>query len=222
MTLMQASTHTSPPGTRPLKLDPPKKGSKNFIFDRAVSKKRPPPDRLLTLPFGAIKKSGENSVFRFSGFRFLPIFRFCCFWFCSPPKNYPQNLCHSFGVAQKKGKTRVLTRKNKGFFACLVADFLGGGVFLCGVLMLVFLFMRLLGCKCVICLWCLIFPLFSFCFPLCFWGGGGYSSFYINHFNGPAPMTKNMIKPQKTPISEIFVFDVLLWGLHPHTFTWLA
>ena len=30
-----------------------------------------------------------------------------------------------------------------------------------------------------------LFLLFSFCFPLCFFWGGGCSSFYINHFNGP-------------------------------------
>ena len=49
-----------------------------------------------------------------------------------------------------------------------------------------------------------LFLLFLFVFrSVFFWGGGVYSSFYINHFNGPVPMTKNKIKPQQTPISEI-------------------
>ena len=60
--------------------------------------------------------------------------------------------------------------------------------------------------------------LFSFCFPLCFFVLC-FLLFDIHHFNGPAPMTKNMNKPLKTPMSEMFVFDVLLWGLHPHTFS---
>ena len=68
--------------TRPLKLDPQKRGSKNFVFDRAVSKKRPPPDRLLTLPFGAIKKSGEKQRFPIFGFSFFgPFFFFFVFGF---------------------------------------------------------------------------------------------------------------------------------------------
>ena len=33
---------------------------------------------------------------------------------------------------------------------------------------------------------------------------------------------KNKMKTLKTPTCEIFVFDVLLWGLHPHTFSHLA
>ena len=46
--------------TRPLKLDPPKRGKEKNILDGAVSKKGPPPDRLLTLAFGALKKTGEK------------------------------------------------------------------------------------------------------------------------------------------------------------------
>ena len=45
---------------RPLKLDPPKRGSAKNILDGAVSKKRPPPDRLLTYAFGTLKKTGEK------------------------------------------------------------------------------------------------------------------------------------------------------------------
>ena len=105
--------------TRPLKLDPPFGGSKKFVFDRAVSKKRPPPGPLINSFFWSHKKSGENSVFRFSGFRFLALF--FCFWFCSPPKNYPQNFSTPPGWPK--------TGENKCFFVCFVAVCFGDGVF---------------------------------------------------------------------------------------------
>ena len=38
----------------------------------------------------------------------------------------------------------------------------------------------------------LLFSVLLFCW-------GGVFIFYIHHFNGPAPMTKNMIKPLKAP-----------------------
>ena len=41
-------------------MDPQKRGSKNKSDDRPVSKKRPLPARLLTLPFRDIKKSEEK------------------------------------------------------------------------------------------------------------------------------------------------------------------
>ena len=155
--------------TQPLKVDPKKEGPKTSPSTELYQQNPPPPARLLTLPFGSIKNSGQNSVFRFSRSRFLAHFPCFCFWFCSPlTKKLPQNLCHSFGVAKKPRKTRVL-------FACLVADCFGGGVFPCGVLMLVFLFMYLLRCKCVIrpcCLTCSFRFLFVFRCVFFFWGGG--------------------------------------------------
>ena len=69
-----------------------------------------------------------------------------------------------------------------------------------------------------------LFLLFSFLvFPFFFWGGGGLLIFFklitsmVLH-----QWPKNKIKTLKTPTCEIFVFDVLLWGLHPHTFSHLA
>ena len=115
-------------------------------------------------------------------------------------------------------------REKLGFFGSLMTGFLfGGGVFPCGVLVLVFLFMYLLRCKCVIrpcCLTCSFYFLFVFRYGVSFWGGrGGYSSFYVNHFNGPVSKTKTR-SYQINPNIWNFVFDVLLWGLYPHTFTW--
>ena len=120
-------------------------------------------------------------------------------------------------MAKKQGKTRV----------CVFVSWLFG---------LVVVFFHVVSlCSCFS--WCTFFvakvwfvfavlhyPKFVLLFSVIFWGGGGgsYSSFYINHFNGPAPVTKNKIKTLKTPTSEIFVLHVLLWGLHPHTFSHLA
>ena len=55
----------------------------------------------------------------------------------------------------------------------------------------------------------LLVPFVSFLFSRLFLGRG-YSSFYISHFKGPVPMTKNKIKPQKTPISEILFLTFCL------------
>ena len=114
---------------------PPKKGvQKLCLRPSCIKKTPPPPGPLINSSFWSHQKiRGKIAFSDFRVFVFWPLF--FCFWFCSPRKNNPQNLCHSFGVAKKQGKIRF-------FFACLVADFLGGGVFPCGVLMLVFLFMR--------------------------------------------------------------------------------
>ena len=87
--------------------------------------------------------------------------------------------------------------------------------FPCGVLMLEFPLVYLHRYKCEIrpCfLTCSFY--FLFVFRVFFLGGG--ISFYINHFNGPVPMTKNKIKPQKTPISEILF---LMFCFGPCTLT---
>ena len=78
--------------TRPLKLDPPKRGSTKNICDRAVSKKRPPPGPLINSCLSSHQKiRGKIAFSDFRVFVFWPIFLCFCFWFCSPPKNYPQN-----------------------------------------------------------------------------------------------------------------------------------
>ena len=112
------------------------------------------------------------------------------------------------------------TGENKGFFVCFVAVCFGDGVFPHGVLMLVFLFMYLLRCKCVIRLCCLIFSFWFFCFPLCFFFGGGRGnlSFYINHFNGPAPMTKKTRSNHRKPQYLKFCFWCSALGSAPSHF----
>ena len=62
----------------------------------------------------------------------------------------------------------------------------------------------------------------SFCFPFFFFGGGVIHLFTLITSMVLHQWPKNKIKTLKTPASEIFVFDVLLWGLHPHTFSHLA
>ena len=179
--------------TQPLKLDPKKEGPKTSPSTELYQKKAPLPGPLINSSFW--RHQQIRGKIALSDFRVLDFWPFLLFLFLVlfAAERLSSKFVPLFRGGQKTGK-------NKVFFACLVADVFGGGVFPCGVLMLVFLFMYLLRCKCVIhpcCLTC------SFCFfPLCF-VGGGYSSFYIDHFNGPAPMTKNKIKPQKTPISEI-------------------
>ena len=92
---------------RPWKLDPQKRGSKKFVFDRAVSKKRPPPGPLINSCFWSHQKiRGKIAFSDFRVFVFWPIVFCFCLWFCSPPKNYPQNFSNSSGVAKKQGKTR--------------------------------------------------------------------------------------------------------------------
>ena len=153
---------------------------------------------------------GKIAFSDFRVFVFWPIFLCFCFWFCLPPKNYPQNFSHSSVVAKKQGKTRVF---------CLLVSW---------QFVLAMVFFRVVSsCSCFssctffvanvsfvfdVLLYPFVFLLFSvMVFVLLF---------DIHHFNGPAPMTRNMKKPLKTPMSEIFVFDVLLWGLRPHTVTW--
>ena len=201
-------------------MDPQEGGSKNKTVDRAVSKNAPLA-RLLTLPFGDIKKSGEKCCFPIFAFSiFGPFF---CFWSCSPPKNYPPNFCHAFRVAQKTGE-------NKGF--CGVVP----RVFKFYLLYFVLYFFHVVSlCSCfpsctfiVANVWSVlavllvpfVFFLFSVMFVFFFFGGGGYSSFDVNHFNGPVPMTKQQDQTTENPNMWNFIFDVLLWGPYRHTFTW--
>ena len=152
--------------TQPLKLDPRKRGSKIFAVDRAVSKKCPPPGPFINSSFWSHQNNQrKNGVFRFSRSRFLAQFSLVGFFLFRRRKIILKFFGTRKGLRKKQGKTRV-------FFACLVADFFGGGVFH-GVLMLVFLFMYLLRCKCVF-LPCRL-TCFSFCFLLClyFFLGGG-------------------------------------------------
>ena len=94
--------------TRPLKMDPQKRGSKNKTVDRAVSKKPPPPPpaRLLTLPFGDIKNQGKNSVFRFSRSRFLAHF-FFLFLVLFAPEKLSAKFLPRFEGCQKTGENKV-------------------------------------------------------------------------------------------------------------------
>ena len=160
----------------------------------------------------------------FSVFRvldFWPIFLLFCSWFCSPPKNYPPNFCPLFRVAKKTGE-------NKGFRGVVSLFFFSKICYIflfitCGVLMLDFPLLDLHRCKCLIrpgCLTCSFCFLFVFRSVFFFGGGGGYSSFYINHFNGPVPMTKKQDQTTENPNIWNYVFDVLLGCLHPHIFTW--
>ena len=195
-------------------MDPQKRVSKNFVFDRAVSK-TPPPGPLINSSFWSHQITRGKiafSDFRVFVFFFWPIILF--FWFCSPAKNYPQISSHSSGVAKKQGKISVFLFVSWLFCFC-------DGVFPCGVLMLVFLFMYLLRCQWLIRPCCLIVPFVFFLVSVIvfFFWGGGYSSFDINHFNGPASMTKKQDQNTENPNIWIFVFDVLLWGPHPHTFS---
>ena len=72
---------------------------------------------------------------------------------------------------------------------------------------------------------CYLFLLFSFMFSFCLifvWSPGlgvGYSLSYISDFSGPAPLTKNKIKPLNTSIPEIlflmFCFGACTLTLSP-------
>ena len=149
---------------------PKKEGPKTSASTEQYQKTPPPPLAAYWLfLLEASKNLGKNSVFRFSRSRFLAHF-FFFFWVLFAAENLSSKFVPLFRGGQKQGK-------KQGFFACLVADFVGGGVFLCGVLMLVFLFMCLLHCKCV------IRPCYltcSFCFPLCFFFGGGWLFIFLH------------------------------------------
>ena len=203
--------------TRPLKLDPPKRGKKKSSSTELYQKSAPPRPLINSCFWSHQKTRGKIAFSAFRGFCFLAHFSVFCFCFWLPRTNYPRKFSHSSGVAKRQGKTRV-------FFACYVA-----------VLFWWWYFSMSCPCarvsldapsslqRCDLSLMSYIFLLISFCFPLCFFLGGGV----IHLFTLITSMVlhqwpKNMIKPQKTPISEMFVFDVLLWGLHPHTCTWPA
>ena len=157
--------------TRPLKLDPQKKGVQKLRLRPSSIKKTPPLDRLLTLPFGGINNHWKNSVFRFSGFCFLANFSFLGFWFCSPPKNYPQMFPALPGWPKNRGK--------QGFF-CLFR----GNVFWwwCFSVWCPYARVSLHAPSslqmCDLSLMSYFFLLFSFCFPLFFLGGGGCIRLY--------------------------------------------
>ena len=161
---------------------PPKKRvQKQNCRPSCIKKSPPPPARLLTFPFGDIKKSAENRVFRFSRSRFLAHFPSFLFWFFRPRKIIRQISATLSGLPKNRGKQGFL-------WSC--ATFFNS---ICYILFPIFS------------MWCpyarvslrvtsslqmsdssllsYLFLLFSFCSPLCFF----FRSFYINHFNLSAP-----------------------------------
>ena len=112
------------------------------------------------------------------------------------------------------------TGKKQGFFLFVSWQIFGGGVFhvvsLCSCFSSCIFFVANVWFVLAV----LLVPFVFFCFPLCFFFGGGVHLFYINHFNGPAPLTKKQDQTTENPNIWNFAYDVLLWGLHPHTFTW--
>ena len=203
--------------TRPLKLDPQKRGSKSFVFDRAVSKKTPPPGPLTNSSFWNHQKiRGKIAFSDFQVFVFWPIKGpiFFLFWFCSPPKNYPQKFSHSSGLAKKPGKTRV-------FFL------FGGSLFWWWCFSMwcpyarVSLHVPSLLQMCDLALLSYCYFCFHFVFRY-FFGGGGIQLFalitsMVLH-QWPKKQDQNTENPNIWFCHlKFFVFDVPLWGLHPHT-----
>ena len=90
--------------TRPLKMDPQKRGSKNKSVDRAVSKKGPPPPAPLINSSFWTQQKIVFSIFRVLDF--WPIF-FSVLGFVCPRKIIRQISATLSGLPKKQGKARV-------------------------------------------------------------------------------------------------------------------
>ena len=142
-----------------MKLEPPKRGSQKKHLRRSFLKKTPPPGPLINSCLWSPQKiRGKIAFSDFRVFVFWPIFLFFLFLGLFAVKKLSSKFFPVFRGVQKQGKT--------GFFLLVSWQFiLGDGVFPCGGLMLVLLYIYLLCYKCGICP-CSVTC--SFCFSLCF------------------------------------------------------
>ena len=196
-------------------MDPQKRGSKNKTVDRAVSKKLPPPPPgpLINSSFWRHQKIRGKIVFSdFRVLNFWPIFPSFLFlvWFAHGKLS--AKFLPRFQGCQRTGE-------NKGFVELCRVFF----NFICYILFFYFFHVVSL-CSCftsctfiVANVWFVLavllvpFVFFLFSVTFLFVRGGVIHLFTL---------TKKQDQTTENPNMWNIVFDVLLWGLHPHTFTW--
>ena len=195
--------------TRPLKMDPQKRGSKNKSVDRTVSKKKTGP-LVNSWLWRHQKNRGKIAFSVFCVLDFWPIFVLFCSWFSFFPEVYPPNFCPLYRVAKKTGE-------NKGFCGVVFLSLQKKCYIFCFLYDMCCPYARLpLAVPSSLQMWDMylfsyLFLLFSFCFPAFFLGGGGV----IHLFTLVTSMVlyqwpRNKVKPQETPISEILFLTFCL------------
>ena len=177
-------------------------------------KKTPPPGPLINSCFLNHQKiRGKIAFSAFRGFCFLA--HFSVF-----------SILHLVAAHELSSKIFPLLRggkktgENKGFFACFVAVCFWWWYFSmwCPYARVSLDAPSSLQ-RCDLSLLSYIILNLSFCFPFFFFGGGGgYSSFYINHFNGPAPVTKKQDQNTENPNIWNFCFTCSALGPAPSHF----